>query len=74
MCFGVGDDVEKTMERSNAAWQMEHAAVCGYGKLECRRGRKMGHIHLTAAHTEEELDINVVTTKVTTGRCYNGFS
>jgi phosphoribosylaminoimidazole carboxylase (NCAIR synthetase) len=62
MCFGVGDDVEKTMERSNAAWQTEHAAVLGYGKLECRRGRKMGHIHLmTAVHTEAELNINVQT-------------
>jgi phosphoribosylaminoimidazole carboxylase len=53
------ETMSTTMESSNAALLMENAAVHWYGKLECRMGRKMGHINLTA-HTEEELDINLL--------------
>jgi hypothetical protein len=72
---------KKTMDTSNVAWQMENAAVRGYGKLECRKDRKIGRVKLMAAHMEEELDTSnllfqgsttqsTATTKVTTGQCF----
>jgi phosphoribosylaminoimidazole carboxylase len=52
------DSMTQTLASSNAALRMNHAVVHWYGKVECRTGRKMGHINLTA-HTEFELDIHL---------------
>jgi hypothetical protein len=58
----LSETMSTTMESFNVALQMVYVAVHRYnGKLERRKGRKMGNIHLTAAHTEEALDINVPT-------------
>jgi phosphoribosylaminoimidazole carboxylase (NCAIR synthetase) len=42
------ETMSTAMESSNAALQIENAAVHWYGKLERRKGRKMGHVNLTA--------------------------
>lgn len=44
---------EDTLKSSNAALAMPTAAVHWYGKVECRPGRKMGHINVTgSSHAE----------------------
>lgn len=49
---------EDTMKGSNAALSMPRATVHWYGKPGCRKGRKMGHINLTA-DSHGELDISL---------------
>eukprot|EP00539_Tryblionella_compressa_P013851 CAMPEP_0178821238 /NCGR_PEP_ID=MMETSP0746-20121128/3956_1 /TAXON_ID=913974 /ORGANISM="Nitzschia punctata, Strain CCMP561" /LENGTH=597 /DNA_ID=CAMNT_0020482671 /DNA_START=22 /DNA_END=1815 /DNA_ORIENTATION=+ len=46
---------EDTLKSSNAALAMPTAVVHWYGKLECRAGRKMGHINLTGS-SQAEMD------------------
>jgi phosphoribosylaminoimidazole carboxylase len=46
---------EDTLKSSNAAMSMPTAVVHWYGKMECRAGRKMGHINLTGS-SQTELD------------------
>jgi phosphoribosylaminoimidazole carboxylase len=46
---------EDTLKSSNAAMEMPNAVVHWYGKLECRAGRKMGHINLTGS-SQAEMD------------------
>lgn len=46
---------QDTLKSSNAALQMPNAVVHWYGKTQCRPGRKMGHINLTA-NSAAELD------------------
>jgi len=47
--------LQDTIQSSNAALSMSTATVHWYGKAECRKGRKMGHINLTG-HSHGELD------------------
>jgi phosphoribosylaminoimidazole carboxylase len=49
-----------TLRSSNAALAMPTANVHWYGKLECRAGRKMGHINLTG-QSIAELDTSLST-------------
>lgn len=49
------DSTEATLQSSNAALTMPRAVVHWYGKKGCRKGRKMGHINLTA-NSHGELD------------------
>jgi phosphoribosylaminoimidazole carboxylase len=46
---------EDTLKSSIAAMELPTAAVHWYGKLECRAGRKMGHINLTG-NSQAEMD------------------
>jgi phosphoribosylaminoimidazole carboxylase len=47
--------MEDTMKSSNAAMKIPRAVVHWYGKENCRAGRKMGHINVTAgSHGEME--------------------
>jgi phosphoribosylaminoimidazole carboxylase len=45
--------LEDTTRSSNAAMSLPTAVVHWYGKSECRAGRKMGHINITAASYAE---------------------
>lgn len=49
---------EDTLKSSNAALAMPTAVVHWYGKLECRAGRKMGHINLTGS-SQAEMDASL---------------
>jgi phosphoribosylaminoimidazole carboxylase len=52
------DTMTLTMASANAALGMERASVHWYGKQGCRKGRKMGHINLTAdSHSELESNL-----------------
>jgi phosphoribosylaminoimidazole carboxylase len=53
------DSMTQTLASSNAALLMDHAVVHWYGKTECKKGRKMGHINLTAL-SEAELDVHLL--------------
>jgi phosphoribosylaminoimidazole carboxylase len=50
---------EDTLNSSNAAMDMPSAVVHWYGNLECRAGRKMGHINLTG-HSQAEVDTQLL--------------
>lgn len=51
-------NMEATLASSNAALRMETAVVHWYGKQDCNKGRKMGHINLTAnSHGGLEKDL-----------------
>ena len=52
------DSMARTLCSSNAALRMDHAVVHWYGKAECRKGRKMGHINLMAP-SEAKLDVDL---------------
>ncbi len=50
---------EDTLKSSNAALAMAGATVHWYGKVECRTGRKMGHINLTgSSHAEVDTSLS----------------
>jgi phosphoribosylaminoimidazole carboxylase len=49
---------EDTLKSSNAAMSMPTAVVHWYGKAECRKGRKVGHINLTG-NSHAELDASL---------------
>lgn len=49
------ETMEDTIKSSDAAIKMPRATVHWYGKTECRNGRKMGHINLTA-DSQSQLD------------------
>lgn len=51
-------NLEETLQSSQKALSMDRATVHWYGKESCRKGRKMGHINLTAG-SDSELDADL---------------
>jgi phosphoribosylaminoimidazole carboxylase len=52
------NSMEETIRSSDAALSMKKASVHWYGKESCRKGRKMGHINVTAnSHSELDDDL-----------------
>ena len=47
--------MEDTLKSSNRALSMDGAVVHWYGKPQCRAGRKMGHINITA-NSQDQID------------------